>query len=146
MLGMIASILLFSSYYISGILVVLWMMITPLFMFQNIIGMFKTALPMLSFLLFISLNYDFDLSLIATLILYLSPYLSYILASPKSRLNDAVILSHTTYILLINLFEIPFLQIIKVYVMLCIYMLLFPKHVYILIKQRVQTLFHKKKA
>jgi len=144
--AIIANVLLFSGYYLSGILVIIWMMFTPVLIVEKIFGMLKTALPFISFSLFLSLTYDFNASVIGNLILYLSPFLSYILTRHKTKLNHGVIVLHTLYVFSINLFEIPFLQAIKVYFMLMIYMLLLPEHVYARFKHQLQTFIHKKKA
>lgn len=144
--ALIATVLFFSGYYISGILIIIWMMFTPVFIVQKIFGMLKSALPFISFALFLSLTFDFNASVIGNLILYLSPFLSYILTRDKTKLIHGVMIFHTMYVLIINLFEIPFLQVIKVYVLLVIYLLLFPEHVYVLMKHQLQTIIHKKKA
>lgn len=145
-LAVLANILLFSNDYLSGILLIVWMFLTPLLVIQKAFKMLRTALPIISFFIYLSLTYDFNQEVIGTLILYLSPFVSYILTKHKTPLTYGVIVVHALYIVSINLFEVPFLQMSKIFVMGMIYALLFPTHVWTSAKHVYLNKFNKKKA
>ena len=140
MLSMI--ILGFTGYWLTSGLLMILLMLTPILFVGSLMRKLLSFVPLISMLSYVSLSYDFGQDAIGTLILYLTPFVVYVLTQRKTLLSHLTLSIHTGYLIVLNVTEIPFFQVMKVYVIFIIYILLLPTQ----LKHQINALFKKRNA
>ena len=135
-----AFIMFLTKHFLTSGLLMILLMLTPLLFVGTITRKLLSFIPLISVLAYMSLTYDFSLDATGSLVLYLSPFVSYVLTKQKTIISHSVITVHTLYLIILNFTSIPLLQGIKLYVIIVIYLLLLPSQLYRDIKKRMHKL------